>query len=45
LGIEYNFVPKSKFTGYDMNGDPTTLTGKNSYLGIKLGVCIGGGPR
>ena len=45
LGIEYNLVPKTKFTGFDNNGDPSTLTSKNSYLGIKLGVCIGGGPR
>lgn len=43
VGVEYNLVPKTKFTGYDMNGDPATLTAKNGYLGIKLGFCIGGG--
>ncbi|HKO80312.1 MAG TPA: outer membrane beta-barrel protein [Chitinophagaceae bacterium] len=45
LGIEYNIVPKTSFTGLDSNGDETKLTSKNGYLGIKLGVCIGGGPR
>ena len=46
LGIEYNIVPKTTFDGYDENGSFTTgLTSNNSYLGIKLGVCIGGGRR
>jgi outer membrane protein W len=45
LGIEYNIVPKTTFDGYDNNGDPAKLTSKNGYLGLKLGVCIGGGPR
>lgn len=45
LGVEYNIVPKTTFTGFDNNGDETKLTSKNGYLGIKLGVCIGGGPR
>lgn len=45
LGVEYNIVPKTTFTGFDNNGDEAKLTSKNSYLGIKLGVCIGGGPR
>jgi len=46
FGIEYNIVPKTKFDGYDENGNPTTgLTSDNSYLGIKLGVCIGGGRK
>lgn len=46
LGIEYNLVPKTKFAGYDENGNLTSgLTSNNSYIGIKLGVCIGGGPR
>ena len=44
LGLEYNIVPKTKFDGFDENGNPTTvLTSNNSYIGIKLGVCIGGG--
>jgi len=46
FGIEYNIVPKTKFDGYDENGNPTTgLTSNNSYIGIKLGVCIGGGKK
>ena len=46
LGFEYNLVPKTTFTGWDQNGDPVTgLTSKNSYIGIKIGACIGGGPR
>src|SRR5215207_7524845 len=46
LGLEYNIIPKTTFTGYDENGEITTgLTSKNGYIGIKLGVCIGGGPR
>jgi hypothetical protein len=43
MGIEYNIVPSTTFSGYDMNGNPATLTAKNSYLGLKLGVCFGGG--
>jgi outer membrane protein X len=34
LGVEYNFVPETTFQNN---------TFKNGYLGIKLGVCIGGG--
>lgn len=45
MGIEYNFVPKTEFAGFNNEGDPARLESKNSYLGIKLGVCIGGGPR
>jgi outer membrane protein W len=45
FGIEYNIVPKTTFDGFDSNGDPAKLTSKNGYFGIKLGVCIGGGPR
>jgi len=45
LGVEYNIVPKTTFTGYDTEGNTAKLTSKNGYLGIKLGVCIGGGPR
>lgn len=46
LGIEYNIVPKTTFEGYDSNGNLTSgLTSRNGYLGIKLGVCFGGGPR
>ena len=46
LGIEYNIVPKTTFEGYDADGNLTTgLTSSNSYIGIKLGVCFGGGHR
>lgn len=45
FGIEYNIVPKTTFDGFDNNGDPVTgLTSNNSYIGIKVGVCLGGGP-
>ncbi|RYY55229.1 MAG: hypothetical protein EOO09_11430 [Chitinophagaceae bacterium] len=42
VGAEYNLVPSSKLQ--DINGGGT-ITSKNGYIGIKLGVCIGGGPR
>ena len=46
LGLEYNIVPKTTFEGYDENGNLTSgLTSNNSYIGIKVGVCIGGGSR
>jgi hypothetical protein len=46
VGVEYNLVPKTTFVGYDSNGDEVSgLTSKNSYIGIKIGACIGGGPR
>jgi len=46
FGIEYNIVPKTTFTGYDDEGNPTSgLTSNNSYMGIKIGVCIGGGRK
>jgi hypothetical protein len=46
LGIEYNIIPKTTFTGYDNQGNLTNgLTSNNSYIGIKFGVCFGGGPR
>jgi outer membrane protein X len=45
LGIEYNLVPKTDVIGYDSNGEPATMKAKNGYLGIKVGFCIGGGPR
>ena len=43
LGIEYNIVPKSDLDGYDQNGNPAKIPSVNSYLGLKIGVCIGGG--
>lgn len=46
FGVEYNLIPKTKFTGYDGDGNPTSgLSSKNGYIGIKIGVCFGGGPN
>lgn len=46
FGFEYNIVPKTTFEGYDENGDyQTGLTSNNNYIGIKLGVCFGGGKK
>ena len=44
LGLEYNLVPSINVSGYNSNGTPTTLQSKNGYLGIKIGIVIGGGP-
>jgi len=46
VGMEYNIVPKTTFTGWDADGNPVSgMSSKNSYLGIKIGCVIGGGPR
>jgi len=46
VGIEYNLIPKTTYTGYDKDGNLTTgLTSNNCYIGIKIGACFGGGPR
>jgi opacity protein-like surface antigen len=46
IGVEYNIVPKTTFEGYDSNGNYVTgLTSDNSYIGIKIGACIGGGRK
>jgi len=46
LGLEYNIVPKTTFTGYDADGNINSgLSSNNGYIGIKIGVCFGGGPR
>lgn len=46
FGVEYNMVGDSKYTVVNSGGITSEqVTAKNSYLGIKLGVCIGGGPR
>jgi len=46
VGVEYNIVPKTTFDGWDADGNPVTgLSSKNSYIGIKIGAVIGGGPR
>jgi opacity protein-like surface antigen len=43
FGLEYNIVPKTTYVDY--NGSGKTITAKNGYVGIKVGICIGGGPR
>lgn len=46
LGLEYNLVPKTKVETIDpYTESKSSFTTKNSYLGIKVGVCIGGGRR
>jgi outer membrane protein X len=45
VGVEYNIVPNTTFSGFDSDGNPATLTSKNGYIGLKVGVCIGGGRR
>ncbi len=40
VGLEYNMIPDSKFTS--QTGTPTEFAYKNSYIGMKLGVCLGG---
>ena len=46
VGVEYNLIPKTTYTGYDADGNlKTGLTSNNGYIGIKIGACFGGGPR
>jgi hypothetical protein len=46
LGIEYNFVPSTYVSAVDANEHTTsTVIYKNSYLGFKAGICIGGGKK
>lgn len=46
IGVEYNLIPKTTYTGYNSNGDLVSgLSSKNSYIGIKIGAVFGGGPR
>ena len=43
FGAEYNLVPKTTYPNYyGTGGDIVT---KNGYIGLKVGICIGGGPR
>ena len=42
FGLEYNMTPAA--TSYSL-GTPSTVSGTTSYIGIKAGVCFGGGPR
>ena len=45
VAVEYNIVPNTKFSGFDSNGNPATVTSKNGYIGLKIGACIGGGRK
>ena len=43
LGVEYDIIGNSSVQTIDGSGNPFIVTASNSYLGIKLGICIGGG--
>lgn len=44
VGLEYNIVPSTSQSLYDANtGNTVNSMSKNGYLGIKVGVLIGGG--
>lgn len=46
IGLEYNLVPKTTYEGYDADGNYVSgLTSSNNYMGIKVGVCFGGGRK
>jgi outer membrane protein W len=42
FGVEYNFVPKTS-VAESTPGAKDGYTVQNAYLGVKFGVCIGGG--
>lgn len=43
FGVEYNYVPSTKYTINFVNGTAAAAKANNSYLGVKLGFDIGGG--
>ena len=46
MAFEYNIVGKTSQTTVDGSGNTkTTVTSRNSYMGIKIGFFIGGGRR
>lgn len=48
LGVEYNLVPNTTSAVFNSDGTArvgTSVQSKNSYVGVKLGVDIGGGRR
>ena len=46
LGIEYNLVPSTYVAMTNIIGQTvSTATYKNAYLGIKAGLCLGGGKK
>ena len=42
IGVEYNFIPKSTVEPSSPSANDGYMI-QNSYVGIKIGVCIGGG--
>ncbi|HEY4148033.1 MAG TPA: hypothetical protein VGM41_03855 [Chitinophagaceae bacterium] len=45
LGLEYNLVGKTDITSVDGLGNSSTVSSKNSYMGVKIGFFIGGGKQ
>jgi len=45
FGVEYNIIPEADVDTYDNSGNIVKTKTKFGYIGIKLGVCFGGGPR
>jgi hypothetical protein len=46
MAVEYNIVGKSSQTTVDgSTGAKTTISSRNSYMGVKIGFFIGGGRR
>lgn len=45
FGVEYNIIPAADSNSFDNLGNPIKVKTKYGYVGIKLGVCFGGGPR
>jgi hypothetical protein len=45
LGVEYSLVPQNDLMYSDGSSNTIKVTSKNNYIGIKLGVVIGGGPE
>ena len=45
LGVEYNAIPKTRGIVLGTSGANFNYESPNSYLGIKLGLDIGGGRR
>ena len=45
LGLKYNIVPTTTIDGYNSTGGAAKVDVKNGYIGIKIGVVLGGGPR
>jgi hypothetical protein len=43
VGLEYNIVPKTTMEYINVNGEKTSTSMKNGYVGIKVGFTIGGG--